>query len=174
MPWKNGGGETAEIAVFPPDADLSSFHWRISMATVAVDGPFSTFPGIDRTLTILSGDGMKLDIEGKDEVILSPASDPLSFPADTPTTARLSNATVVDFNVMTRRGICSHSVRREILPLALQPSQYLRLVLCLDDAAELNGESLKKHDAILLEPYESGINLRGTGGVLVAEILKST
>ncbi len=44
MPWKNGGGETAEIAVFPPSADLSEFGWRISMATVSSDGPFSAFP----------------------------------------------------------------------------------------------------------------------------------
>ena len=53
MPWKNGGGETVEIAVSPEGAALSEFDWRISMATVATDGPFSIFPGIDRTLSIL-------------------------------------------------------------------------------------------------------------------------
>ncbi len=58
MPWKNGGGETVEIAVAPQDAALGDFDWRISMATVAADGPFSIFPGIDRTLSILSGSGM--------------------------------------------------------------------------------------------------------------------
>lgn len=45
MPWKNGGGETVEIAIFPADASVETFEWRISMATVANDGPFSIFPG---------------------------------------------------------------------------------------------------------------------------------
>ena len=28
MPWKNGGGETVEIAVSPEGAALSDFDWR--------------------------------------------------------------------------------------------------------------------------------------------------
>ncbi len=40
MPWKNGGGSTTEIAVFPIDSGLDAFDWRVSMATVAADGPF--------------------------------------------------------------------------------------------------------------------------------------
>ncbi len=64
MPWKNGGGETVEIAVFPPGAGVDDFDWRISMATVASDGPFSIFPGIDRTLSILDGAGLSLKMEG--------------------------------------------------------------------------------------------------------------
>jgi uncharacterized protein len=53
--WKNGGGKTTEIAVWPPGASLDAFDWRISMATVEQDGPFSEFPGIDRTLALLKG-----------------------------------------------------------------------------------------------------------------------
>ena len=49
MPWKNGGGETAEILVEPAGAPLDSFDWRLSMARVAADGPFSLFPGVERT-----------------------------------------------------------------------------------------------------------------------------
>lgn len=44
MPWKNGGGVTVEIAIHPPGASVNAFDWRISMATVAQDGPFSSFP----------------------------------------------------------------------------------------------------------------------------------
>ncbi|MGO6905167.1 HutD family protein, partial [Rhizobium ruizarguesonis] len=78
MPWKNGKGETVEIAVFPPDASINDFDWRVSMATVAEDGPFSIFPGIDRTLAILDGNGMVLDVAGSSPVPLTTASDPLS------------------------------------------------------------------------------------------------
>ena len=65
QPWKNGGGETIEIAVFPAGASVDDFDWRISMALVATDGPFSTFSGIDRTLTILDGQGIDLFVEGQ-------------------------------------------------------------------------------------------------------------
>jgi len=29
MPWKNGGGETMEIATYPPCAKLDNFEWRL-------------------------------------------------------------------------------------------------------------------------------------------------
>ncbi|MBY5333719.1 HutD family protein [Rhizobium leguminosarum] len=112
MPWKNGKGETVEIAVFPPDASINDFEWRISMATVAEDGPFSIFPGIDRTLAILDGNGMVLDVEGRSSVPLTTASDPLAFPADIPVAARLEDGTITDLNVMTRRGRLSHTLIR--------------------------------------------------------------
>ncbi|CAN7346577.1 HutD family protein [Pararhizobium sp. LjRoot255] len=115
MPWKNGSGETTEIAVFPQDADLATFGWRVSMATVATDGPFSVFPGIDRTLSILQGDGMELKIAGRAPVVLTQASKPLAFPADAPTSARLVSGTIIDLNVMTRRGQWVHQVEKRIV-----------------------------------------------------------
>ena len=59
-PWKNGGGTTAEIAIGPPGATLDAFDWRISMARVASDGPFSSFPGVDRTLSIIDGAAQRM------------------------------------------------------------------------------------------------------------------
>ena len=52
-PWKNGGGETREIACFSPASQLNEFEWRISTAVVAQDGEFSIFEGIDRRLSLL-------------------------------------------------------------------------------------------------------------------------
>ena len=43
MPWKNGAGVTREVAAWPPEARLDDFGWRVSMARVERDGPFSTF-----------------------------------------------------------------------------------------------------------------------------------
>ena len=59
-PWKNGGGSTTEIAISPPDAGFDDFDWRISVATIAADGPFSAFAGIDRVITLLAGAGVLL------------------------------------------------------------------------------------------------------------------
>ena len=89
MPWKNGGGETVEIAVFPKKASLADFDWRVSMATVASNGPFSSFPGIDRTLSILQGKGMRLMIEGREPIVMTGETAPLPFPADVATSATL-------------------------------------------------------------------------------------
>ena len=62
MPWKNGGGVTTEIWASPPSG---IFDWRVSIATVNADGPFSTFAGYERHIMTLSGEGMVLDIEGR-------------------------------------------------------------------------------------------------------------
>ena len=112
MPWKNGGGETAEIAISPAGAVLDNFDWRVSMARVEVDGPFSTFGGIDRTLAILDGAGLKLRFaDGRtDEAI--PGAAPCSFAADVAADATLIAGPITDLNVMTRRGRATHGVRR--------------------------------------------------------------
>ena len=111
MPWKNGGGETIEIAVFPEGASLDTFDWRISMASVASDGPFSEFANIDRTLSVLTGEGIGLKI-GRMTYTLTQETPPLAFAGDVPTFGTLVSGPIADLNVMTRRGVCSHSVER--------------------------------------------------------------
>ena len=54
-PWKNGGGTTRDIAASPPGASFDDFDWRLSLAQVDRDGPFSRFDGVDRTLVLLTG-----------------------------------------------------------------------------------------------------------------------
>ena len=54
MPWKNGGGETLELAIAPAGAGLEDFAWRISSARVGAAGPFSACAGVDRSLALLS------------------------------------------------------------------------------------------------------------------------
>jgi len=109
--WKNGGGSTTEIAVAPPDASLDDFDWRVSMARVASDGPFSEFVGIDRTLAIVKGHGLSLAIGDAAPVVLDCNSEPIPFPGDTPTSARLLAGEITDLNVMTRRGRFEHRLR---------------------------------------------------------------
>jgi environmental stress-induced protein Ves len=121
MPWKNGGGETTEVAIHPAGASLDAFDWRISMARIRVDGPFSAFVGIDRTLAILTGAGIRLALAGQPPVELTQSTDPYSFPADVATSATLLGGAVTDLNVMTRRGRYVARVReggpRTVVPL---------------------------------------------------------
>jgi uncharacterized protein len=112
QPWKNGGGITTEIAIGPDGATVHDFDWRISMARVAADGPFSSFPGIDRTLTVLEGDGLLLRVGGAAPVLLDAASAPFVFSGDSATSATLRRGPITDLNVMTRRGRIAHTVER--------------------------------------------------------------
>ena len=155
MPWKNGGGETVEIVVHPPETGLGGFDWRVSMAVVAVDGPFSPFPGIDRTLAILDGEGMDLVVEGHGAHRLTPASPPLAFPGDAPATARLVAGAITDLNVMTRRSACRQRVTRlsgAVSPFAAS-GRWIVLVAVAPSALSVNGRtvSLGGRDALLLE-----------------------
>ena len=112
MPWKNGGGTTTEIAVAPEGASLGDFDWRISMAHVGQDGPFSSFHGIDRTLSVLTGNGIRLAFGDGETVALDRATAPFFFAADQTVDGVLVDGAIDDLNVMSRHGAWSHSVER--------------------------------------------------------------
>ena len=107
-PWKNGGGITTEIAVSPPEAAFDEFDWRISLATITQDGPFSVFPGIDRTLALIKGAGTNLDFDGERRFFLCEEDPVVEFPGESSVTATVANGGTTDFNVMTRRSRCHH------------------------------------------------------------------
>ena len=101
--WKNGGGRTTEVAVHPPDADFARFAWRASVADVIRDGPFSAFPGVDRTLVLLRGAGITLAGAGEPFEVTA-HYDPVRFAGDDALACRLHAGPVRDFNLMVRRG----------------------------------------------------------------------
>lgn len=110
-PWKNGGGVTREIVCQPPGAGLDAFDWRVSIATIASDGPFSLFAGIDRVITLLEGGGVHLrGDEGAIDHRLDTPLQPYAFAGEARIHARLLAGDCDDFNVMTRRATCRASV----------------------------------------------------------------
>jgi hypothetical protein len=155
-PWKNGGGSTTEIAAAPGGASLDAFDWRISMARVASDGPFSDFPGIDRTLAVISGSGLMMTIGSEAPVTLECGSEPFSFAGDIPTSARLVAGEVIDLNVMTRRRRFSHRLRRVRQPVSCEfVSDDVAVVLSLNGSTTLasgqDSVSLDHGEAVVLE-----------------------
>ncbi len=103
MPWKDGGGNTTEVAAYPPGASLADFDWRVSIADVAVDGAFSRFAGVDRTLVLLSGAGLRLTGSSHAAELRAPY-EPYAFNGDDATSCALVDGPVRDFNLMLRRG----------------------------------------------------------------------
>ncbi|MEO8302945.1 MAG: HutD family protein [Betaproteobacteria bacterium] len=103
MPWKDGGGRTTEIAVRPAGAALDDFAWRVSIADVDHDGPFSRFSGIDRTIVLLEGAGMRFR-GGAREIELRTPFEPYSFAGEETVDCQLVDGAIRDFNAMFRRG----------------------------------------------------------------------
>ena len=137
VPWKNGGGITREIAVFPPGAGLEDFEWRISLAEVAATGPFSLFDGVDRHLTVLKGI-MRLDFADRSLELHS--ADSLAFPGNVAVRGTPLDGPVIDLNVMTRRGVIQASVRHIEGRQVIAGATVLVLNLHSLDAHLLSGE----------------------------------
>jgi environmental stress-induced protein Ves len=177
MPWKNGGGETTEILVSPEGAGLDAFDWRVSIARIGTDGPFSVFAQIDRTLCLIDGEGLALTVAGKPEVVLGPESPPLAFPGDVAVAARLVDGPVTDLNVMTRRGRWRHELARSAIaaPRALIWGADITLLLSRSQGLVVAGEAgratLGRDDAIIFErPVGIMLEPRGAASVVVVEL----
>lgn len=169
-PWKNGGGETREIATFPPGAEFNDFDWRLSIATIAEDGAFSAFPGIDRTLILMSGNGVTLRLDNRAEHVLK-AGDLLTFAGEQAVYSMLLDGTVQDLNVMLRRGRFLARIDRVLLrdKAALDPGIGGAAVVVREGQASLSdGLILGPGDTILCNPTDSGtITLTGEADLVL-------
>lgn len=93
--WKNGGGVTREIASAQHGQGLL---WRLSMADVAVNGPFSDFAGLMRILTVIEGDAMAL--ETPEGVLMARPGVPVRFDGGLKATSRLTTGPLRDLNLI--------------------------------------------------------------------------
>lgn len=97
--WSNGLGWTREIARQPAQGD---FDWRVSIAEVDRDAPFSAFPGVQRELVLLSGEGMRLHMEGMEPAELLPPHGRIRFSGEQTVRAELLAGPTTDYNLMWR------------------------------------------------------------------------
>ena len=109
VPWKNGKGSTRELRVENLETD-DAFAWRLSMAPVMTDGLFSDFSGYDRKLILVEGKGMTLRYGNGQADQLNNRFDMASFDGGWRTEANLHQGEILDFNVMTRQGVCHSQV----------------------------------------------------------------
>jgi environmental stress-induced protein Ves len=118
-PWKNGGGQMADVVAFPEGAGLDDFGWRVSTARVESDSDFSLFPGMDRVMALLEGDGLVLEGGLPAPLHLLPGAPPISYPGDVPIRARRLGGDVTALNAIARRGAWKSALR----PLPLLPGE---------------------------------------------------
>ncbi len=145
QPWKNGKGVTVELARAEAQGAVL---WRLSMATVAEDGPFSLFPGIERNLTVISGPGFRLIGDGV--ALDCPPLCPVAFPGDVALSAQgTARGASDDFNVMTARHLPRPTVRVTEGPMFF-PAGDLLALFALDEGLA-NTMALGRHDLILTD-----------------------
>ncbi len=104
--WRNGFGWTREILRWPDTARSEAaddWDWRLSIAEIERDGPFSTFDSIDRELVLLHGNGVRLRFDDGEVRDVEPPHGRVRFPGERAVSGELIDGTTHDFNLMWRR-----------------------------------------------------------------------
>jgi len=115
--WRNGLGWTREILRVP---DTDDWQVRLSIAEIEQDAAFSAFPGIERELVLLRGEGLRLRFDDGALHTLMPPHDRLRFAGEARVTGELVDGVTHDFNLMWRRD----AVQAELLHRPLVGSMF--------------------------------------------------
>ncbi len=122
--WRNGLGWTREIArdekreFESPHKDVRAlaegcaydWDWRLSIAEVDSDCAFSAFPGCDRVLMLLSGNGMELRFDDGTVETVAPPHGRVAFAGERGVQCHLLDGPTSDFNAIVRRDRCTMQV----------------------------------------------------------------
>ena len=149
VPWKNGLGITREIAVEPSGATMDEFTWRVSIADVDTASPFSRFPGIDRTIVLLEGDGFTMQLDGGREHALTTACLPFSFAGEPGVEITLAGGATRDFNLMVRRDAVLGGVDVVHGPATLNVGGDVALLYLAQGEATADREPLRAGDSVV-------------------------
>ena len=163
MPWKNGNGSTTQLAIFPENAALDDFAWRISSAVVGSSSDFSHFPDVDRSLVIISGAGLRLINQSEGTILsLTPKDPPYAFKGEHDVSAQLmATDPVIDFNVMTHRSTHQHTLKKIAIEgeitLTVAPNETLAIYHAGGETAYFEGRNLDfiTGDLCLLDVHSS-------------------
>jgi environmental stress-induced protein Ves len=109
-PWKNGMGVGRNIAVWPGQSQ-GEFDVLIATAEMSGTVPFSSYPGVDRSLFVTAG---RLALKSVcRETVLSNESEPLVFPGEEEIIGTaLGGGLMQDFNLLSKRGAVHHTLSR--------------------------------------------------------------
>ncbi|MFC3716977.1 HutD family protein [Luteimonas soli] len=175
--WRNGLGWTREIHAHRPDP-AGDWAWRLSIAEIERDAPFSAFPGVDRELVLLRGNGLRLRFDDGESHLLEPPHDRLRFAGERPLTGELVDGPTHDFNLMWRRdAVTAELLHRPLVgPMVFfaEPGTTWALHLLAGEARfdVASGLPLMQagDTALLVEPERTRCLLDGGGELLVVRL----
>ena len=177
--WKNGLGWTREIVRVP---DVDDWDWRLSIAEIERDAEFSAFPGIDRELVLLSGNGLRIVFDDGDTHTLLLPHDQLRFAGERKARGELVDGSTHDFNLMWRRERLDARLWRRPLvgPMLLfaEPGTTWAVHLLSGRAAFADGSDLpplEAGDSAVLEAGDGRLRhvLEGGGELLLAKLTRT-
>jgi uncharacterized protein len=172
VPWRNGGGLTREV-VSAGGSGPQGFDWRVSIADVSEPGPFSSFPGVDRLITVVEGEGMDLVVDGVEHVL--GLHEPFRFDGASQTSCSRLAGPIRDLNIMTRNDRLTASVAIRDLsqnrPVALADSQVLLLLTGSGVVVGADGSRADLHPLDAVCPRGEHVRLvEGSGRAVVVRI----
>ena len=141
QPWANGGGTTRELL------RAEDGSWRVSLADIERDGPFSSFPGRRRLLTVVDGTVLTLVVDGVEQVV-EPRR-PFAFDGDSEVIASVPEGPVQALNVIVDPAVVTPFVtvlelgRSSELPIAGDQA-----VLVLQGRAQVEGVAASPYDLV--------------------------
>jgi uncharacterized protein len=153
VPWKNGLGVTREIAVFPAGSDAEGFVWRTSVAEVNTAAPFSSFPGIDRSIVLLGGDGFTMTLDGTTVHPLLTPFEPFAFRGEAKVEVALAGGPTTDFNLMIRRDDARGSIGVWCEAKSYRMAGGVAMIYCARGRIVIADEVLDAGDAWLATTY---------------------
>lgn len=178
--WRNGFGWTREIHAHRAGHG-DEWAWRLSIAEIERDAPFSTFPGVDRELVLLQGNGMRLRFDDGEMPLLEPPHGRLRFAGERALVGELVDGPTHDFNLMWRRdAVQAELLHRPLVgPMVFFAGPGMTWALhLLSGEARFDADSglglLQAGDtALLAEPRRTRHLLDGGGELLVIQLKAS-
>lgn len=136
-PWKNGGGITHEIA---RKEENGALIWRLSIAEVTSDGPFSRFEGLSRILTVIDGNG--IDLHTPDRTLHARLGRPVRFSGDLSVESRMCDGPIRDLNVIYDASRIRADVTLRAGPDRITTGPYVSGFLALNGAISVDGDTI--------------------------------
>ncbi|MCC6270846.1 MAG: HutD family protein [Microbacteriaceae bacterium] len=177
-PWRNGDGVTRQILsrrrsgsdTWLPAAD--DWDWRLSIADVDSSGPFSSFPGMTRILTVIEGVSVTLTVDGAVEELEKLR--PFRFDGGAESSAVLPHGSIRDLNLIARTSTVDAQVRIETLsaarPHLVSEGQYCVILggraQLLPSAAHATAAELERFDTVIGDSRDP-LTITGEGIVAV-------
>ncbi|PWK92114.1 HutD/Ves family protein [Fulvimonas soli] len=172
QPWPNGAGSTVELACGPAPAD---WRWRLSIARIERDAPFSVLPGVRRQLAPLDAPLALRFPDGREQVLLRLAVARFDG-ADAPQ-ARLPEGPTRAFNLMLRGTAQGELIARPLNGAMLLPAEpgrrWFAHLLAGRAAVEAGAEraALAPGDSLWIEAPPGGrVRLEGGGELVLAKL----
>lgn len=170
MPWPNGRGVTTELFVHPQGTSVANNTavWRVSMAGVSSDGPFSSLPEYQRAITIAEGMGFRLKGYPGTDIDVTPGV-VHCFSGAEDIKCALIGGECTDLNLFFKPEACEGSLElfsgyKELFPKRGETT----IIICLKGKGNVSYSGKRK---MLSNPKEAVLFSNPNGGTLLVNTL---